>query len=41
MRKYMISDLFNPDEKINVGRATFFVNEEDHTHEFLEMSYIV
>lgn len=41
MRKYTISELFNPDEKINVGRATFFVNEEDHTHEFLEMSYIV
>lgn len=41
MRKYMISDLFNPDEKINIIRATAFAIVEDHTHEFLEMQYIV
>lgn len=41
MRKYTISDLFNPDEKINIIRATAFAIVEDHTHEFLEMQYIV
>ena len=41
VRKYTISDLFNPDEKINIIRATAFAIVEDHTHEFLEMQYIV
>lgn len=41
MLKYTIADFFEPDEEVNIGEGIAYGKEPLHTHEFLELTYIL